>query len=506
MGWMGKPGSVLLTGATGLLGRYLLRDLLTFGWSTAVLVRDSRDQTGEERIRELTAWWSDALRMPLPPPVVLCGDLGTAGLGLTAADRAWIASHCDTVLHAAGNVALRRSAGSDPWATNVDGTQHLLDLCTALRIGELHHISTAFICGTRSGPVLESERDEGQSFHNEYERSKLEAERRVAAAPLRATIYRPSVIVGDSRTGYTSSYHGVYRFLELAARLAGPATGARRLLRLRLPFTGEEPRNLVPVDWVARAILGIVNQPYCHGLTYHLVARNPVRVREIKDIAETVLGIDGVVWAEPDWSPPADSLEAAFLGQVREYWPYMHGDPVFGYRNTRTALPWLPAPHLDRAMLERLIRYAVSDRWGRPERQHRSGPDNGACAAYLEHFFPEAARRSSLARVPIRATIGLEVRGPGGGQWTCRWDEDGPRVRRGLPEQADVIYQLDRATFTDLVHGRERAPDAFLARRIEIAGDVEKGLKLAVLFDQFVKECPCPLSPAEEPDAAAVLV
>ena len=510
---MSDSGTLLLTGATGCLGRYLLRDLLTSGRRVAVLARDAGSVPAAERVQELTATWGDQLGAPLPAPVVLTGDVRAPGLGLRAADRAWLARHCRTVLHAAADVALRRVPGSDPWATNVVGTEHVLALCAALGIQEIHHVSTAFVCGDRPGPVREDEVVCGQAFHNDYERGKYEAERRVRAARgIRATVYRPSVIVGDSRTGFTTSYHGFYRFLELAVRLASPsctpAASAEgwRSLPLRLPFTGDEPRNLVPVDWVAGAVVRLLDRPGCHGRTYHLVAPTPVRVREIKDVAGQLLQIDGVRWGDGGVPRDPSPLEELFLGQLREYWPYLGGDPAFDCRNTRAALPDFPAPRMDRDLLARLIRFAVADRWGRARGRTAGGRVSIDCARYVEQFFPESLRRSSLARLPIDVTVGLHVRGAGGGRWWFRCG--GGQVlhlRRGTERGAEVVYRMDRPTFEAVVCGRQSPQDAFLARRIEIEGDVEKALKLAVLFGQFVKECPYAPSPHREATDAAPL-
>jgi nucleoside-diphosphate-sugar epimerase len=518
---MGDAGYILLTGATGLLGRYLLRDLLASGRRVAVLVRDAGSVSAEERVRELKAPWGDTLNAP----VVLAGDLCAPGLGLQAADRDWLGRHCRRVVHAAADVSLRRGFGADPWTTNVGGTQRLLELCAALGLVELHHVSTAFVCGDRGGPVTEDELECGQGFHNDYERSKFEAERRVVAAShLRATVYRPSVIVGDSRTGYTSSYHGFYRFLELATRLATPPSrpspsppapagspvpdaggGGRRVLPLRLPFSGDEPRNLVPVDWVARALVEIVNQPRRHGRTYHLVARAPVTVRQIKGLAEEILGIDGVRWAEPGAPHARTALEELFLEQLREYSPYLQGDPAFDCRNTTAALPHLPAPRVDRVVLSRLIRFAVADRWGRAGRTQAGGGAATSCAAYVERFFPESVRRSSLARLPLDVTVGLDVRGSGGGRWSCRLVRGESIIWHGLAGGAEVVFRMDVPTFEAIVGGRQSPQEAFLDRRIDIAGDVEKGLKLAVLFEHFVRECPYHPEPhREETDAVTV--
>src|SRR6516164_5206980 len=138
---MGDSGYILLTGATGLLGRYLLRDLLASGRRVAVLVRDARSATAEQRVRELTALWRDPPPAPFNAPVVLAGDLCAPGLGLQGADRAWLGRHCRGVVHAAADVSLRRAFGADPWKTNVEGTQRLLELCAALGIEEWHHVS-----------------------------------------------------------------------------------------------------------------------------------------------------------------------------------------------------------------------------------------------------------------------------------------------------------------------------------------------------------------------------
>jgi nucleoside-diphosphate-sugar epimerase len=509
---MSNSGAILVTGATGFLGRYLVRDLLASGRRVAVLVRDAGSVAAAEHVRQLAASWADVRHPRLVPPVVLTGDLRIPGLGLRAADRAWLARHCRAVLHAAADVALRRAPGRDPWTTNVGGTEHVLALCADLAIREVHHISTAFVCGDRPGPVREDELDCGQGFHNDYERSKFEAERRVRAeGGVRATVYRPAVIVGDSRTGYTSSYHGFYRFLELADRLATPplppaatAGEGRRVLPLCLPFTGDEPRNLVPVDWVAQAVVRLVNRPRCHGRTYHLVARTPVRVRDVKEAAAHVLGIEGASWAGGEPADPAP-LEELFRAQVRDYEPYLGGDPVFDCRNTRAALPWFPPPRVDHKLLTRLIRFAAADGWGRSRRQRPggTGPD---CGDYVEHFFPEAVRRSLLARLPLDVALGLDVRGPGGGRWSVRC-RDGQVIgfRRGTTAGAEVVYRLDVPTFAAVVRGRLAPQEAFLARRIEIEGDVEKALKLAVLFGYFVQECPYAPAPTREAEDAAPL-
>src|ERR1022692_2568037 len=125
---------VLLTGATGFLGRYLLRDLLLSGQRVAVLARDSRAGRVENRIKELLNFWGESLGRPLPCPVILQGDLSHAGLGLTFADRRWLGRHCQSVLHAAANLSFRPSPDGEPWKTNVNGTQALLRLATELHI------------------------------------------------------------------------------------------------------------------------------------------------------------------------------------------------------------------------------------------------------------------------------------------------------------------------------------------------------------------------------------
>ncbi len=305
---MAKRDSVLLTGATGFLGQYLLRDLLVAGRPVAVLVRDTADGTAEKRAADLVGYWSEILGRSLPAPRVLAGELGPDGPGLTAADRRWLAGACGAVVHAAASLAFRDSADGEPWRTNVGGTEALLALCRDAGVTQWHQVSTAFVCGRRCGPIAEDDALHEGPFHNPYEASKCEAERLLRRATgLRVSVYRPSLIVGDSRTGHTSNFNGLYRFLELATRLAAAHGGAR--LPVRLPMTGAEPWDLVPVDWVSRAIVELMARPRWHGHTFHLTGRSPVTSRVVRDVAAEVLRLEGVEFAGPGGVRQPDRLE-----------------------------------------------------------------------------------------------------------------------------------------------------------------------------------------------------
>lgn len=356
---------VLLTGATGLLGEYLLHDLLLQGYPVAVLVRDSRKVQASERIAQIIAFGSERLGRKLPAPSVVNGDLSLCDLGLTAVDRNWLGRHCQAVIHSAANLTLRRTPVGEPWRTNVEGTKSLLALCKDIGLSEWHQVSTAFVCGKRTGLIAEEDSYDTAGFHNHYEESKHQVEQLVRSAfGNRATIYRPSVIVGDSRTGYTSSFNGLYKFLELGVRLAAIHSAAGESeLPLRLPLSGDEGWNLVPVDWVSRAIVDLVNKPQWHGRTFHLVARLLVSTRFVRDVGAELLKLPGVEFAGCAAVPNPSHLEQIFFGGIQEFWPYLGGNPDFAFENTATALPHLPPPPVDRPMLERLVRYAEVNRW-----------------------------------------------------------------------------------------------------------------------------------------------
>jgi predicted lipid carrier protein YhbT len=263
-----------------------------------------------------------------------------------------------------------------------------------------------------------------------------------------------------------------------------------------LPFSGEEQRNLVPVDWVAGAIVRLLSRPAWHGRTFHLVSPAPTPVRWIKQAADELLGTAHVPLVEPGRSP----AEAPFLRMVGEFKPYLRCDPEFDGRNTLAALPDSPAPPVDLAMLRRLIRFALADNWG-GRTQNVEAPID--CVDYVERFLPAAARRSVMRALRLDVSVGLDV--AGAGSWLCTWvGGDLIAVRRGQCASADVVFRADAATFGAVVRNRLSPQDAFLARRIEIEGDVERGLKLAVLFGELVREFPYDQSTrAEVADAVA---
>jgi len=383
---MHDRSSILLTGATGLLGRFLLRDLSLLGFRVAVLVRDGATAGAEERVDTLVRDWRDVADVAVPRPTVLRGDITSPGLGLSPAAVEWIEANVDEVVHAAASLAFDRRAGDgEPYASNVDGTAHVLDLCRTAGIRRLHHVSTAYVCGQRSGRVLESELDVGQTPGNDYERSKIEAERRVRAADWldALTVYRPSIIVGDLVHGFTNTFHGFYKPLRIIQPFVESFVRASlepgSLLDV-LGMTGRERKNLVPVDWVSAVMSRIILDPSLHGGTYHLASTRPTSVELLSGVfAEMVAEMADRPQAA-GISKPSPALEPALLArlfgdQMEVYRAYWRDDPEFDVTATTRAAADLPAPALDEATIRRLCRFAIDAgfRWP-PVRQSGSSP------------------------------------------------------------------------------------------------------------------------------------
>lgn len=367
-----RDGScILLTGATGLLGRFLLRDLSEQGRRVAVLVRGSKTAGADARVDELLRDWWEVAGVEVPRPVVLEGDITAPGLGLPAAALEWVEANVDEVVHAAASLAFdRRESDGEPYASNVGGTARVLELCRTAGIRRVHHVSTAYVCGLRGGRVLETELDVGQTPGNDYERSKIEAERVVRDADWLdvRTVYRPSIIVGDLVHGFTNTFHGFYKPLRIVQPFVESFVQAAlepgSLLDV-LGMTGHERKNVVPVDWVSAVMSRIILDPVLHGGAYHLTSTRPTSVgllcrvfaQMVTEMAERPKSA-GSGRPAPVFDPAV--LARLFGDQMEVYRAYWRDDPEFDVTATSRAVPDLPAPPLDEATIRRLSRFAIS--------------------------------------------------------------------------------------------------------------------------------------------------
>ncbi|NBU41214.1 MAG: NAD-dependent epimerase/dehydratase family protein [Planctomycetia bacterium] len=294
-----SPSSIdaytLLTGATGLLGRALVRDLAAAGRRVAVVVRGSAAAPAADRVDELLDDWWQVAGASVPCPVVLEGDLSIDGLGLSAEQTAWIARHVREVVHSAASLSFQlRPADGEPYTSNVTGTRNVLALCRTAGIRRLHHVSSAYVCGLRRGTILEGELDVGQESGNDYERSKIVSEGEATAAEWIdvCTVHRPSIIVGDLVHGFTNTFHGFYKPLRIvqpfveAFLTASMEPGS--LLDV-LGMNGAERKNLVPVDWVSAVMTRIIRDESLHGRTYHLTSDVPTDVGTLCKVFESLV-------------------------------------------------------------------------------------------------------------------------------------------------------------------------------------------------------------------------
>ena len=371
------PKSLLVTGATGLLGSYLVRDLLLDGRSLAVVVRRSRKQSAAARVEEIVVHWEEMLGKTLPRPTVLEGDLTRPLCGLDADARRWVGEHCDELLNNAASLTFRGpDRDAEPWRTNVTGTTQVLALARETGLRHFHHVSTAYVCGLRSGVVQEDELDVGQTFGNDYERTKVEGEKLVHAAAASAggfletvTVYRPSIIVGDSTTGWTSTYHGLFAGLRLGhtllTRVTKGTTSAPALFGL-LGVAAPDTKNFVPVDWVSSVIAHAVQTPSARGVTYHLTHPEPISMGTVGRLTQQAVEAysqdaspDDPDLCDEDWF--ADTLRT----QLDIYKSYLRTDPTFARSHTAAIAGHLPCPPLDMPRLMKMAKFAIDHEFGR---------------------------------------------------------------------------------------------------------------------------------------------
>jgi thioester reductase-like protein len=214
---------------------------------------------------------------------LVTGDITREGLGIDAKRAKELHKTLTEAYHLAAvyDLAVSREVGR---RINVDGTRNVLDfLHEAPSFERLHYVSTAYVSGTHRGTFREADLDVGQGFKNHYEETKFQAEVEVVRSKVPRSIYRPGVVVGDSRTGETGKFDGPYFVLRAMERLPSPGT----FIRLG---SGQAQVNVVPVDFVVEALARLSAASVSKGKTYHLTDPSPATALEIARMFAAELG------------------------------------------------------------------------------------------------------------------------------------------------------------------------------------------------------------------------
>ncbi len=368
---------------------------------TIVLARAQSHRSAMARIDEALAPFES--HNLLPRPIVLDGDLTAPGLGLDFPSLELLRSARLRILHSAASIRFTADSPSDePYATNVEGTRNLLSLASQWTVEQFHHVSTAYVQCDRSPNRSAQERTAFEvpvtsleKAGNDYECSKVQSEQLVANCPHigTKTFYRPSIVVGDSRTGYTSTYHGFYAPLQIALGIVKSIKLDEAIaneFRKRLGLRSHDSKNLVPVDWLAEAILHLMQTPEAIGGIYHLTHPQPA---SLSDMQQAI--IDALAENVQPASERASSLQIQpelFRQQMAVYESYFQDDPPFDRTAAEKYLKSLPCPTMDYTALKGLAQAAIHSNFGWP----KSPP-------------PEKPSRRLMVRQANNGTLGRPV-------------------------------------------------------------------------------------------------
>jgi thioester reductase-like protein len=270
-----RDETIFMTGFPGFIAGRLVERLAREGARFLLLVQPAfaeRARADVARITEVTGAPRDAFKL-------LEGDITRAGLGLDGRDAEEARRETTLLFHLAAvyDLAVERGLAT---RVNVEGTRNVNEFARSVKnLRRYHYVSTCYVAGLRRGLILESELRHGAGFRNNYEETKYLAELEVDALKreLPVTIHRPAVVCGDSRTGETAKYDGVYyliQYLRMSPRALSLANIGNAEVRL----------NVVPVDYVVEAMAALAADERAAGETVQLADPAPLTTEELFDV------------------------------------------------------------------------------------------------------------------------------------------------------------------------------------------------------------------------------
>jgi long-chain acyl-CoA synthetase len=364
--------AVFLTGATGFLGMELLaRYLEQTDRRIYALVRGADADEAQRRLQQTLLELFGPFHRYADRVVAIRGDVTQVGMGI-ASSTDLLAEQVSEIVHCAAAVSFEQPL-EQARSINVDGTRRVLEFAERCKarggLRRVSYISTAFVAGRSSGCFSEDDLDRGQSFRNSYEQSKFEAECLVNRSrnELPITVFRPSIIVGEQRSGWTGSFNVLYWPLRMFSRGSYVA----------LPGRHEAPVDVVPVDYVADAVFALSQIPQAEGTTFHLTAGTQASsVGEVLELATRFFRRREPRLVDPSvydrvihpilLKGTQDERVRRALRRSEVYFPYFAMQVGFDDRRARIALrgAGIATPPLE-SYFDRLVRFAVASQWGR---------------------------------------------------------------------------------------------------------------------------------------------
>ncbi len=276
-----KKRTILVTGYPGSICKNLVRAILENEPKSIIyfLVQEKFIEDAKKFVKRKS-------RQGYKNVNLLSGDIADMHLGLSADEVKNLLGKVTDIYHLA-SISYLGVPDELMWRVNVQGTINLIELAEDTRkLEHFNYISTAFVSGDRQGVVTEDELDCGQKFRNLYERTKFEAERKIrdAMGRLPVSIFRPSIVVGDSKTGEIGRFDGPY---YLGILLASSPLSSMALI-------GNEnaPLHVIPVDYAVNTILYLSRKKQSIGKTFHVVDPNPISVKSAYELVARCVGIN----------------------------------------------------------------------------------------------------------------------------------------------------------------------------------------------------------------------
>jgi len=279
------------------------------------------------------------------------------------------------IVSCAASLQLFSNGNQQPYKTNIDGVCRLIEWADKHEVTRIHAVSTAYVCGWPSGDIPEVFHEPEPHFQTDYERSKWVAESFLAQWGRQnsnvLTVYRPSFLVGDTVSGYTTQFNGFYQLARMISLMkeqyAGLGDGESTFVPLRLPGRSGDRQNFVPVDFASRIVAGGVTDPRLQGRVYHLTDPTPPTNGELKSWFEAYFNMHGGYFVEGDAvDGDRSAAESLLLEQYDVIVPRITRDFQFISRNTAAAAAaiGIEYPTLTRERMFALLDYAQTAKWG----------------------------------------------------------------------------------------------------------------------------------------------